>query len=279
MNEGFAMSRMITLMMLLLIFAGQTWADVYRICYSANSNELPEQRGWEYLWGNWQGMYEGDPASREFVRDQGEWTLKIDSTHDPLSFTYHDREKPDGLDPGSGELFVMQWRLKIVEVTDGPYDAGMGMHSDTGWAVGFGFSEDTVMNVYYPEATATIAQGEFHDYVLWSENMRTYDLLIDGDLAIDDGLFYEGFGQSHVGWGDVLQGGAGVAEWSYFSFGVLAKHGSFAGAQEAFSSEAAPKPVPEPRSFYLMTLALLACRGARRSRVFSSQVSGKEVAR
>ncbi|MBU0641457.1 MAG: hypothetical protein KKB50_21565, partial [Planctomycetes bacterium] len=146
--------------------------------------------------------------------------LRVDSTHDSDACDYYEMVRAGQLDPGRGEVFMMKWRLKIASLAYGPYDSSVGVQSDTGWAAGFCYTEDTVCSAYNADVEVEFAPWEFHDYVMLSPDMRTYSLLIDGTLAFED-QFFDGLLTSRVAWGDALIGGAGIAEWDYLAFGVV----------------------------------------------------------
>ncbi|MBU0638429.1 MAG: hypothetical protein KKB50_06150 [Planctomycetes bacterium] len=259
------MSRMIALTMLLLIADSPVLADTYRVNYGGN--QMPEEQGWEYLWGNEQGYFQGDPPEREIIDYGGNSVLRIETSHDPLNFVTFKWARPDAFDPGPGEVFVMQWGLQVIEVTDPPFDSVVAAHSDEAWSVGFDVTETTVRNSYFPTLSVSIEAGQSHDYTLLSTDMRTYELFIDGELAIE-GDFYQGGGggaySSWAGWGPSCMGGADIAEWDYFRFGVMAKEGTSDGQVDPIGSWVTPEPIPEPTAVCLMTIGLLACRRATR---------------
>jgi hypothetical protein len=149
-------------------------------------------------------------------------------------------ERPGQMDPEPAELFVMEWRLKVDQVTDDHIgDPGVAFFSDGAWAVGFRYAEDHLVSVFEGHQAIPIPAGLWHDYRLTSADMRTYDLYIDEDLA-REGAFSQVVSQSYAGWGDAVQGAASLHHWDYFRFGSVA---------------------PEPSGF-LLIVAVLARRVA-----------------
>ena len=104
--------------------------------------------------------------------------------------------------------------------------------------MGFGFDETTIYSGFESGVNATFEPGVFHEFELRSEDMRSYDLLIDGELAMS-GSFWESLSGTWVGWGDCVEGYASLSRWDYVRFGV----------------------VPEPQSLLLLiAIVLVACR-------------------
>ena len=67
---------------------------------------------------------------------------------------------------------------------------------------------------------APFEPGVFHEFELRTRDMRDYELYIDGNLAIS-GSFWLSLTWSRAFWGDSIQGGASLARWDYFRFGVV----------------------------------------------------------
>ena len=100
----------------------------------------------------------------------------------------------------------------------------------------FVFAEGYVTSTYEPNKSAEFEPGVFHDFEMYSSDMRSYELHIDGALAIE-GVFHESLFPAGAGFGD-LTSGLSLAEWDYFRFGV----------------------VPEPACASLLLFALVARR-------------------
>ena len=173
----------------------------------------------------WERVHGSIPAQRWI--DNG--VLFIDSRADVSTYDYYRMTFSHAIDPGPGETFEVRWRLKVDEVT-GYYDQSVGVTSDAAgpdefYRVAFGFRADTVLSVLENGISAPITPGVFHDYELHSDDMRAYQLYVDGSLTLV-GRFVEVFGPARVGWGDTLQGGTSLAEWDYVRFGVVVPEGS-----------------------------------------------------
>jgi hypothetical protein len=183
---------------------------------------MPEEFGWTRNWGNWHGQYQGPGAYRTLE----DGILTYDSLYDPGVFDTSNIERPGQIDPGPGEMFVLEWRLQVDEVV-GTSDPAVGVASDTGWIVGFGFSETSVTSFFEGFIQIPIAPYAFHEYRLVSSDMLAYDLFIDGAWA-RRGSFWESSTYSEVGWGDATQGAASRHEWDYLRFGVTPEPASLA---------------------------------------------------
>ena len=182
----------------------------------ANAGLLPETEGWDRRWGNWDGPYEGDGA----IRTVADGILTMDSLFDAGVYDYARLDRPGHVDPGPGETFVMEWRVLVDETIGEPYyDAGARVGSDDAWQLGFGVYPDALLSTF-EDLTIPIAAGVFHEYRAVSSDMRSYELFVDGELALT-GEFWEGLTESRFGWGDRVQGVASRAHWDYFRVGVI----------------------------------------------------------
>ena len=90
--------------------ASMAGAAEYWITYEGNA--LPEDEGWNRYWGDADGEYHGDGA----IRTVQDGILTMDTLHDPWIYDYAQLFLPGQIDPDPGELFVMEWRLKIDQV-------------------------------------------------------------------------------------------------------------------------------------------------------------------
>lgn len=219
------MMRLLCFLSVLLLATSGVRADEYWIAYEGN--DFPENQGWTH-------RVFGGGAIR--FLDQGH--LVIDSRASTQIADFYEIERPGNIDPDPGELFVMQWRLRVDEVSGpSPYDLSVGVDSDESWLVGFQFAEDHLISAFESGVVIPFAPGEFHAYELRSFDMRTYDFFLDGQL-VRRGSFRQLVSTSRVGWGDGTQGAASLSRWDYFRFGV----------------------VPEPGSAFLFASALVALR-------------------
>jgi hypothetical protein len=191
------------------LVAGSARGEPYWIAYEGDV--FPEEEGW---WHIWEGAAE---------RSLEDGVLVIDSLHDIAIADFYQMHMYGELDPEPGELFVMEWRLRIDEMI-GSMDVGVGAHSDARWGVAFSFGTTGVYSVFECETIATVVPGVFHEYELRSWDMRTYEFLIDG-TCVKTGAFVNQLGESHVAWGDTTQGEASRSCWDYLRFGVVPEPG------------------------------------------------------
>jgi hypothetical protein len=197
----------------MLLAASAARASPYWIAWEGD--DFPENQGWKRIWGNWQGPYQGPGAKRTLEGG----VLTYDSLYDPGVVDYSYMERPGQIDPPPGHLFVMEWRLKVEQVTD-IGDPDVALRSDEGWALGLLFGVDRIYSLFEGLLTIPIVPAVFHEYRVVSSDMRTYLLYIDGDLARRGSLVPK-FVQSYVALGDGVQGSASVHSWDYFRFGVV----------------------------------------------------------
>ncbi len=205
-------------------------AEQYWLTYEGN--DLPENEGWTRYWGNNDGEYQGGGA----VRTIEDGVLAMDSRHDPWLWDFNFIERPDQMDPGSGETFVMEWRLKAEEVVGDRGDPLINVASDEYRTVGYVFREDQIWCYFEDDLTIPITPGVYHDYRFVSSDMLTYDLYIDGEL-VHEGTWWQGVRDSRVGWGTNVRPATSLAHWDYVRFGVI----------------------PEPKTVFLILVAMAFC--------------------
>ena len=227
------MIRIIGLTLAIALVAPAASAEQYWIAYEGDV--WPEEQGWHHGYGDWEGHYHGGA-----FRSLEGGILTIDSLHDEGVFDGYIMEMPGQIDPEPGELFIMEWRLKVDETIDGR-DPTVALASDQKWMVGFEWDEQSLISVFEDGVNLAITPHVFHDYRLVSWDMLTYELYIDESL-VREGSFWSSASESYVAWGDGVQGAASLSHWDYFRFGA----------------------VPEPASVWLIT-ALLVCRGGGRA--------------
>jgi hypothetical protein len=198
----------------LCAFPASATAEPYWIAYEGN--DFPENEGWAHIWSL--------PLAIRWIEDG---SLVIDSRASGRTNDWYEWY-PEWMNPGPGELFVAEWRLKVDELTIGWRDPSVGVFGDDSWGVGFNFNEDTITSVFEDDVSAQFEPHVFHDFELRTADMRAYRLYIDGSLAIQ-GAFWDSLTLSTVLWGDTVSGGASLARWDYFRFGVVPEPASFGG--------------------------------------------------
>ena len=193
-------------------------ADEY--WYTYEGNDLPENEGWERMWGD-EHPHEGDGA----IRTLADGIITYDSRFDVHVYDYAFVERPGGTDPGPDELFVVEWRALVEEEVGGPtWDSSAWVTSDDGWQVTIGLRPHEVFS-QYESVSIPIEPGVFHDYRLTSSDMRTYELFIDGDL-VRVGNFWEGLSAPTLMWGPGTDGVSSLSHWDYVRVGVVAEPAS-----------------------------------------------------
>jgi hypothetical protein len=201
-----------------LLIVGAARASPYWVEYEPANGHFPEQEGWERI--TWCG---GD---QRWLEDG--W-LVMDGMADARIVDYYEMRRL--LDPGAGEQFVMRWRIRIDEL-QWYHDPGVGVFSDENWAVGFEMSLDRIESVFEDDVGAPFEPGVAHRFELRSPDMRSYVLSID-DVPAIHGALWDSLSNSAVSWGDAVSGGAALARWDYFGFGVVPECNSFVLANAA----------------------------------------------
>ncbi len=196
-------------------------------------DDFPENQGWTREYGNWDG-----PGQGQANRTLYDGILTIDSLHDQGVYDFYEIVQPGQIDPGPGEMFVMEWSLRVEEVDPStpiyPYDPGVDMRSDGNYELGLAFETDGFYSEFeYIEFD--LDMSVWHEFRVVSFDMRNYTLYVD-DTLVYTGSLEDGFFNSSAAWGDGTQGNASLHHWDYFRFGVVPEPG-------CLSSELASDPV------------------------------------
>jgi hypothetical protein len=201
------MMRLISLAASMLLATAPVWAEPY--WYAYEGNDFPEDEGWV--------RYASDPPAERWLEDG---SLFIDSRADvDITDSYGIIFADGGLNPEPAEVFLMSWALLVEE--SHLWDPGISVRSDDQWDVILLFDEGSLLSVYEPDIYVEFEPGGLHEFELRSSDMRGYELFVDGDLAVE-GVFFESlFSGAHAGFGDLARGGASLAAWDYFRFGVI----------------------------------------------------------
>ena len=207
--------RLLCLASCAVAFAAATaFGEPYWIAWEGD--DFPENQGWERRYGNWDGEWQGQ-ANRTLE----DGILTIDSMHDVGVYDFYRIISPGQIDPGPGEMFVAEWRLKVNDIA-GPwrYDPEVAIASDEEGNVSFVFNQTEIHATYGESYSATYSPGVYHTFRFESRDMQTYNMFIDGELAWSAPFKSLG-GGSEVLWGDGIRGMSSNAQWDYFRFGVV----------------------------------------------------------
>ena len=188
-------------------------ADEYWITYEGN--DLPENEGWQRIWGNSKGLYGGDGA----IRTIESGTLVTDSLFDTSVFDFYRMERLGRFDPEPGELFRAEWRL-LLEETVNWYDPTVGIRSDNGNLAGFEFREDNLL-ITPSRIRIDYEPLIWHTFSFSSLDMLTFDLAIDGHFVHRGEFLTRATRDSTFSFGDGVQGAASLSRWDYVRFGVV----------------------------------------------------------
>lgn len=204
----------------------------YWVDYEASTGLYPEQAGWTRHYSD---TYGG--ALRYF--DNG--SLVIDSRANQGIYDFYQIVRL--IDPGAGELFVSEWRVRVDEHHGVGTDQEIGFARDGNGTLAFGFYPDHVVSLR-EGWSIPITAAEFHAYRIESSDMVHYRLWIDGGFARDGVWDLNSLNHSFVGWGDTSQFGGvtTMAHWTYVRFGAI----------------------PEPSAFYGAMIGAACCVGRRR---------------
>lgn len=205
------MRRLFTLGVLFCALPGAARAEPYWVAWEGN--DYPETDGWErFHYGD-----DGLPAARTL--SEGAMTLNGLASIEIIDSYQISRL----LNPGLGEQFVMQWRVRVEEIIGNPaflYDPGLNIFSDDDWALTFHLGTDRIRSVH-ENVLIPFEAGAFHAFEVRSFDMRDYVLSIDGTVAHSGTWWEPTFRQSSISWGDFLFGAASQSSWDYFRFGVV----------------------------------------------------------
>ena len=218
------MKRAVLLLFFAAALALPAWAEQYWVAWEGN--DFPENEGWTRIVNGPQ------PADRTLA----DGIMTMDGLADRQIDDYYRMER--SIDPGPGEEFVMQWRLRVDEIIGHPlglWDPGLSLFSDDDWALTFVLGTDFI-RCCYEDMDLPFEPGAFHVFEVRSWDMRTYQLWMD-QVLVHIGTFWEpSFESSRIQWGDYTRGSASLVDWDYFRFGV----------------------VPEPNTGLLLSAILLA---------------------
>ncbi len=193
------------------LLAAGAHGDPYWVAYEGDA--MPEDVGWTRHWGDEFGSHHGGADRR--LEDGA---LVLDSLASDRIYDYYEVDRL--IDPGLGERFVAEWRLRVDEPSD-DWDAVVVVARDEpAGHVELCLATD---GLYIPteHLTLPVDPGVFHAYRFESNDMQVYDLYLDGAL-LHEGEFQEiSLLQSYVAFGDGAQGARSLSRWDYFRFGAV----------------------------------------------------------
>ncbi len=172
---------------------------------SKNGGKLPEEVGWQRF------VYAGG-AERWFE----DGALVIDGlASSPIADDYW---VTMALDPGPGEAFIIEWRLRVDDA-DECDDPLVAIDSAGNGLIMLSYRENEFYSVAEGVWTGFEA-GDFRDYRIESVDMQAYWLFIDGEL-VREGSFEDPGPFSGVTWGDGTIGCASRSTWRWVRFGIV----------------------------------------------------------
>ena len=203
--------RLIFLAGLTLVAVSTAAAEPYWISYEGN--DFPENEGWERTFCDQDGIVGQGGA----IRSLEDGALVLDSRESTMIVDFYERRQP--VDPGSGEVFVMEWRLRVDDVS-AREDPGIAIFSDDSYGLAFELSTSYIASIFESDVVISFEPGVFHSFAIRSADMRSYELTID-EALVYGGAFTEVFMSSRMNWGDGVQGAASLATWDYVRFGAI----------------------------------------------------------
>ena len=197
----------------LCVLAAPAAADRYWVAYE--SDDFPENEGWERVFGDENGPQQG--GSNRSLEDG---LLTLDSTRHHLIYDgYFWRQN---VNPAPGELFIAEWRLRVLEHVGPRGDSGFTVARDGGGTLGFSIALDSIRSEREGWQEA-FAPGVFHTYRIESNDMVSYRFFLDGEHLRDGVWDIPSLNESYVAFGDGVTGGGirSLAEWDHVRFGVV----------------------------------------------------------
>jgi hypothetical protein len=205
MAEEKRMRRIQVVLMILAVPGMPALADMWWHTYEANGT-YPEDDGWSRI-------VMGGGAERWFQ----DGTLVLDSRASNEIVDAYYQYMPSLPDPGQ-EIFLAQWRLRVVEDSGG--DPGIGISFGPPGDVLLEYELNRIYSTNEFEYVADFQAGVFHEYALTTSDLASYALYVDGALVHVGQLNAPGFG-AWLEWGDPTSGRTSLTEWDWVRFGVV----------------------------------------------------------
>lgn len=226
------MERLIVSALAMVCCAALAQATPYWIAYEGDA--LPEDAGWQRRWGDEHGPHHG---GAERTVEGG--ILTLDGLRHDQIFDLYEVQRP--INPGPGELFVAEWRVRVDPQSD-PSDVGIVIARDElAGHVELDLAPDHIF-IAPGDITIELEVGVFHTYWFASSDMESFELTIDETIQYSGWFETVTLLNSFVNFGDAVQGEVSLSQWDYFRFGV----------------------VPEPTTAWTAVLGLLVVQPRRR---------------
>jgi len=224
------MVRVLSVTFVVLLTAVTARASPWWASWSGDS--YPETGDWTH--------YASDPPAQRWLEDG---KLFIDSRADWYISDSYSQVRPGEMTLGPGETLVVSWRIKVDEVIPiGGDDPAVYIGSDDQYAVSLLLGTSRIYSFYETDKSAPFSPGVLHEFTFQSNDMRTYQLLIDGAPAFQGTFFESLFYFPSVGWGDMTSNRS-LAEWDWVECGIT----------------------PEPAGWLCVLVALCIWRSVQRS--------------
>ncbi len=207
-NRGILMP-LLTLGLFLFALSGVSRADQYWVAWEGN--DFPENEGWE------RSHYVNGPPA---IRTLADGIMTLDGMESVEVTDMYRMYRP--LNPGPGEEFVAQWRLRVNANGNPtfPYDPGVAIYGDNYEHVLLVFGVNEFYSIL-ERRFASFDQDMFHTWAFRSSNMGTFSLALD-DTVVYAGVFAQAVAVGgRISWGDLVYGSNSLSEWDYFRYGVV----------------------------------------------------------
>lgn len=196
-----------------LLFAATIPAVAAPYWVAYEGEDFPENQGWVRNYGN-----EIGPGVGGAERSLENGILTIDSLRNGWVYDFYRRDLV--VDPGPGETFVAEWRVR-VDPRSNAHDVGVGIMraSSPGYAY-FNLGPDTI-EILPGALTVSLEPSSYHTFRFESGDMRTFSLCIDSTITVCGPFEDFTINQASIGFGDTVQGEMSLSKWDYFRYGLV----------------------------------------------------------
>lgn len=196
--------------LVMAVGASAVVAESYWIAYEGD--QFPEAVGWRRFFGNENGPLQGGAE-----RSLREGVLTLDSMRHDQIFDFYEVQRR--IDPGPGEVFIADWRVRIDPLSD-PGDVGVVIARDE--PPGHIYVEHAPDGILIEPGHEWIdlSPGVFHSFRVESTDMHAFKLFVDGKPTHSGSFDPVSLLSSLVNFGDGVQGARSLTHWDYFRFGT-----------------------------------------------------------